>query len=115
VCSYDVEPLTPKFSLLRCRVRNFFNLPTIIIVIEGDEYPVEKDSYISRCISSDDGDLCDLMIESLQFESRILVGDGFFNRYYTYFDVRRRKIGIAKNLERLSYKNTYKPATALTE
>jgi hypothetical protein len=55
------------------------------------------------------------MIETLKYESRILVGDGFFNRYYTYFDVRRRKIGIAKNLENLSYKNTYKPVTALSE
>ncbi len=115
MCSFEVEPLTPQFSLLKCRVRNFNNLPTLIIDIQGDDYPVEKDAYISKCFASDDGDLCVLMIETLKYESRISIGDGFFNRYYTYFDVGKRKVGIAKNLENLSYKNTFKPVSALSE
>lgn len=29
----------------------------------------------------------------------LFLGDGFFNRYYTYFNIEDKKIGIAKNKE----------------
>lgn len=31
--------------------------------------------------------------------SELFLGDGFFNRYYTYFDLDQKQIGIAKNKE----------------
>lgn len=43
----------------------------------------------------------------------MLIGDGFFMRYYTYFDIENREIGIAKNKEELSYKHMYKPYSVL--
>jgi len=46
-------------------------------------------------------------------QSYTLIGDGFFNRFYAYFDIESKRIGLAKNKEILSYKNMYKPATDL--
>lgn len=31
--------------------------------------------------------------------SELFLGDGFFNRYYTFFDLEKKKVGIAKNKE----------------
>lgn len=31
--------------------------------------------------------------------SELFLGDGFFNRYYTYFNLEKREVGIAKNNE----------------
>ncbi len=33
------------------------------------------------------------------------MGDGFFNRYYTFFDIGRNVVGIAKNKENLTLDN----------
>lgn len=41
-------------------------------------------------------------------QSQVLIGDGFFNRFYTYFDLVSKEVGFAKNREVLSYKNMYK-------
>ena len=46
-------------------------------------------------------------------QSTVLIGDGFFNRFYAYFDIESKKIGLAKNKEILSYKKMYKQATDL--
>ena len=32
----------------------------------------------------------------------IFLGDGFFNRFYTYFDLENEKVGIAKNRENIT-------------
>ena len=34
----------------------------------------------------------------------IILGDGFFRRYYTFFDLDKHEIGIAKNRENLTVK-----------
>jgi hypothetical protein len=46
-------------------------------------------------------------------QSSVLIGDGFFNRFYAYFDLDNKQIGLAKNREILSYKHMYKPAKDL--
>jgi hypothetical protein len=38
-----------------------------------------------------------MYIESVRGMNQLFLGDGFFNRYYTYFDLENKKIGIAKN------------------
>jgi hypothetical protein len=38
----------------------------------------------------------------------LFLGDGFFNRYYTYFDIGALSVGIARNKEVLSYYNVYR-------
>jgi hypothetical protein len=45
---------------------------------------------MQRCIKSADGDLCDTYIESVAQTSLLFLGDGFFNRYYAYFDLANR-------------------------
>ena len=64
---------------------------------------------MQRCIKGDEeqGDRCDLYIESVKYMDQLFLGDGFFNRYYTYFNLQDRKIGIAKNKEVLSHTNMY--------
>ena len=34
--------------------------------------------------------------------SELFLGDGFFNRYYTYFNLEYKQVGIAKNKETIS-------------
>jgi hypothetical protein len=34
--------------------------------------------------------------------SELFLGDGFFNRYYTYFNLEDKQVGIAKNKETIS-------------
>lgn len=64
---------------------------------------------MQRCIKGDEdqGDRCDLYIESVKYMNQLFLGDGFFNRYYAYFNLQDRKIGIAKNNEALSHTNMY--------
>ena len=64
---------------------------------------------MQRCIKGDEdqGDRCDHYIESVKYMSQLFLGDGFFNRYYAYFNLQDRKIGIAKNKETLSHTNMY--------
>ena len=62
---------------------------------------------MQRCIAKEEVDLCDTYIESVKNQDQIFLGDGFFNRYYTYFDISNRQVGFAKNREDLSYKNMY--------
>lgn len=71
-------------------------------------YDIDKDSYMHRCIKDGNLSLCDLYIESVKYNSELFLGDGFFQRYYAYFDLEKRSIGIAKNKEENSYKNMYK-------
>jgi hypothetical protein len=35
--------------------------------------------------------------------SEMLLGDGFFTRYYGYFNIKERKIGLAPNKQKLTY------------
>ncbi len=112
-CEYDNEPFNRMFSLLRCRVRDFDRLPVISIFIDGTQFAIDKDSYVQRCIWEGSDSLCDMYIESADYSSELLIGDGFFNRYYTYFDIEDREVGFAKNKETLSYKHMYKPHSAL--
>ena len=64
---------------------------------------------------SDDGYICDTYIESVTYQSELFLGDGFFNRYYTYFDLEYKEIGVAKNKEVLSYKNTFADPSELDD
>ena len=46
---------------------------------------------------------CVTYIESMEHgENEIILGDGFFRRYYTFFNLGKREIGIAKNREDLT-------------
>lgn len=38
------------FSLLICRVKNINELPTLILNIGGNEYKIEKEFYLQRCV-----------------------------------------------------------------
>ncbi len=40
---------------------------------------------------------CDTYIETVKGMSELFLGDGFFNRYYTYFNLDIKQVGIAKN------------------
>lgn len=70
---------------------------------------------MQRCvITPENVHFCDTYIESSR-GATFLIGDGFFNRYYTYFDLAERRIGLARNKEVLSYKNMYKPYSDLDD
>lgn len=101
------------FSLLRCRVKDFNRLPVLKIYIEGDKFEIDKDAYVQRCVWEGTDSLCDFYIESSAYGSEMLIGDGFFSRYYTYFDIENKEVGFARNKEEISYKNMYKPHSAL--
>ena len=85
-------------------------LPTVNIYINSKKFEVDKHAYTQRCVQEVGVALCDFYIESMTGQSQVLIGDGFFNRYYTYFDIQGKEIGLAKNKENLSYKNMFKPA-----
>jgi len=101
------------FSLLRCRVKDFETLPTLNIHINKQKFTVDKDAYTQRCVQEGDEALCDFYIESMTGHYQVIIGDGFFNRYYAYFDIQSKQVGLAKNREVLSYKNMFKPMTEL--
>ena len=110
VCGFCQEPLSPMFWLLRCRVKQFQLLPSVSIFIKSTKFEVNKDAYINKCVQDDDASLCDTFIESMETHySKVFIGDGFFNRFYAYFDLQSKEIGLAKNRETLSYKNMYRP------
>lgn len=75
------------FYLLRCIVKDFEALPTVSIYIKSQRFEVDKNAYIQRCVQEPEGALCDLYVESMTGNHNALIGDGFFNRYYTYFDI----------------------------
>lgn len=102
-----IEVNSPQFSLLRCRIRDFNALPVLSVYVKEDAYEVDKEAYLHNVYQSDDGYVCDTYIESVSNQMQLFLGDGFFNRYYTYFDLEYRQIGIAKNKEVLSYENTF--------
>ncbi len=95
------------FSLLRCKVKDHDKLPSFNIHIGNEVYEIDHNVYMQRCIAKPNGDLCDTYIESVKTQRQIFLGDGFFNRYYTYFDITNRQVGFAKNREDLSYKHMY--------
>jgi pepsin A len=107
VCGYDEEEFAPQFSLLRCKVGNYDELPVLKIFIGQEEYVLDKDVYMQRCIKKEGADLCDTFIESVKRDFRLFLGDGFFNRYYAFFDLENKQIGLAKNREQLSHSNVY--------
>jgi hypothetical protein len=43
------------------------------------------------------------------------MGDGFSSRYYVYFDISNKQIGMAKNKEALSYNNVYQSYSNLDD
>lgn len=71
-------------------------------------FEVDHNAYTQRCVWEGKDSLCDFYIESVDHHNQLFIGDGFFNRFYTYFDIDNNQIGIAKNKENLSYKNMYK-------
>ena len=72
-------------------------------------------AYFQRCVQSGSYYFCDSYIESVSFGNMMFIGDGFFNQYYTFFDLQNKEIGIAKNRNKLSYKNTFRPYSTLTQ
>ena len=42
---------------------------------------------------------CVTYIESFRSWGQIILGDGFFRKYYGYFDLENRKVGLAPNRE----------------
>jgi hypothetical protein len=115
VCAFDVEPLSPEFKLLRCRIRNFTILPDVNIYINKIKYSVGYNGYFQRCVQSGADAFCDSFVEIVNFGNNVFIGDGFFNEYYTYFDLHNNEVGIAKNNNNLSYKNTFQPYSVLTQ
>jgi len=55
------------------------------------------------------------MIESVKYENQLFMGDGFSSRYYVYFDISNKQIGMAKNKEALSYNNVYQSYSNLDD
>ena len=96
------------FSLLRCRVKDFEKLPSLKIYVDSTSLEVDYNAYTQRCVWEGTDSLCDFYIESVDHHNQLFIGDGFFNRFYTYFDIDSNQIGIAKNKEDLSYKKMYK-------
>lgn len=89
-------------------MKDFSKLPSVSIYIDGTKFEVDKDAYTQRCVWDGGDSLCDFYIEVADYTNELLIGDGFFNRYYTYFDIQNLEIGFAKNKEKLDYKNMYK-------
>jgi len=108
-CGFCKEPFAPMFSLLRCVVKDFEKMPAISIWIKSTRFEITKDAYIQRCVQDGDVTLCDSYVEIMVGQSQVIIGDSFFNRYYSYFDLEAKEVGFAKNNENLSYKNMYKP------
>lgn len=109
-CFFSVEKHAEMFSVIRCKVGDFDALPVLNVHINGKKYPIEKEYYIQACdrrpkdqnLNSSDSSgvwYCDLYVESVSGMKELFLGDGFFNRYYTYFNIEDKKIGIAKNKE----------------
>lgn len=117
VCGFDVEKYASQFSLLRCIIKNYDELPVLKVLIDEEIYEIDKDVYMQRCIKGDSkqGDRCDLYIESVKSMTQLFLGDGFFNRYYAYFNLQNRQIGLAKNKEVLSHTNMYIPESRMDE
>lgn len=84
------------------------------LYINNIKYTIDKNVYFQRCVLSGKFSLCDTYIETVSFGSTVFIGDGFFNQYYTYFDLVKLEVGIAKNKNKLSYKNTYHPYSTLS-
>jgi len=40
--------------------------------------------------------------------TELFLGDGFFNRFYTYFNLEKKEIGIAKNNENITVERIIK-------
>ena len=86
-CGFDNEDNAPQFSLLRCKVLHHDLLPNLKIHIGNDIYEIDHNTYMQRCIKKPDGDLCDTYIESVKYNYQLFLGDGFFSRYYAYFNL----------------------------
>jgi len=97
-CAFDVEPYATQFSLLRCVIRDYNSLPELTIYIGSKRFTIDHNVYFQNIYKGENGspDFADLYIESV-YDSKLFLGDGFFNRFYTFFDIENRKIGIAKN------------------
>ena len=114
ICAFDLEPYAKSFKLLRCKVSNFNVLPDVNVYINKIKYTVTKESYFQRCVQSGVYYFCDSFLESIAFGNTAFLGDGFFNQFYTYFDLVNLEVSIAKNKNQLSYSNTFKPYSSLT-
>lgn len=111
-CQFWLEENVPKFSLLVCKVLDFDLLPNISITIGNSTYDIEKEFYLQRCTQNpeDSGKgpkYCETYIESVTDEHMLFLGDGFFNRFYTYFDLDQNVVGLALNRENLTMDKIY--------
>lgn len=114
-CGFDREEFAPQFSLLRCLVRDFESLPPFKIWIGEEIFEVDREAYIQRCVREGEELLCDLYVESVRNSNQLFLGDGFFNRYYTFFDLQLRQIGIARNQEDLSHAHMFRDRSELDD
>ena len=102
ICFFSPEDL--MFSLLLCVIKDFDLLPSLTFNIQGDQYVIEKEFYLKSCFMRNGVHFCKTLIESMNLlqGNQVILGDGFFNRFYTHFDYEGREVGIAYNNEHIT-------------
>ena len=96
------------FSLLVCRITDFQALPDLHINIDDIKYTVNPEFYVADCkqresTDNDDGWYCHSCLESMTMMHETILGDTFFTRFYTFFNLEDHQIGIAQNKEQISW------------
>ena len=82
---------------------DFDQLPGLEIVLDEKIYKIAKETYIQYCMEHNNIQYCTTFIEIMGNRGNsIILGDGFFKRYYTFFDLEDREVGIAENKEVLT-------------
>ena len=89
--------------MLACRVADLSVLPTLSIYMGSHLYQLQPQHYLHYCIRHFEYHFCDTYIEvGPNPNHSVVLGDAFFNRYYTVFDLDQRTVAIAPNKEQIT-------------
>ena len=72
-------------------------------MLDEKVYQISKEVYLQYCMEHNEIQYCVTYIEIMENAGNsIILGDGFFRRYYTFFDLENKEVGIAQNKEVLT-------------